>query len=459
MVAVKVNPAKTTHIAVAPSSASGNSQLAITVPAGAVPAGSTVVVAQLPTGLPPLYRVHGQLEVLSAAEAGRLNAHTSGASHPLPVHFLDIDSIYFGIYVNSQEVLHFNSPIAITITNPAIGTSNLVYVSSANTWVRDTSAHIVPGSATLQLKTDAAIEVINLLGSDVTVHYADNGGTGRFEAVREAKGVDIALPSGLGLHKFGQQFIGWSVSGRAPILASPYLVSKAVTLKAVWEPARLNTITYISNGGFGHEPSRRVFGNGVITLPRGSHLARNGYILVGWSLNGHLPALASPYFVTTSANLRAIWLPAKPVYLHYSLNGGRGRVTTVMVHGAGLVQLNRGAVLHRAGYHFAGWSLNGHLPAVHSPFDLTATTTLRAIWVRSAIVIHYSANGGRGMVPPVQSDGGSVLLSTGHGLSRPGYRFAGWSRNGKLPSLHSPLRLGASTVLKAIWIKSSHSTL
>ena len=58
VVAVKVNPAKTTHIAVAPSSASGNSQLAITVPAGAVPAGSTVVVAQLPTGLPPLYRVH-----------------------------------------------------------------------------------------------------------------------------------------------------------------------------------------------------------------------------------------------------------------------------------------------------------------------------------------------------------------------------------------------------------------
>ena len=439
--------------------AANNASVSASVPAGLVPGGgpATLVIAQIPAGIPALYRVNGRLEVLSAAQYGRLRSHTSGTgSSIVPQRFVTVDAFYVQVLNDSgQPVTNWLHAITVTVTDSHIATTNKVFVTRNLTWYQDPSAQLAPGRAVLTLNTSRVFQIINPLGANVTVTYSANGGTGAAESVSIPSGASITLPTGVGLVRHGYQFVGWSLNGLRPALTSPYLVRGAETLKAIWVRSTKNAITYNVNGGHGVVASQTVKGNALVNLPTGNGLRRNGFVFSGWSLSGTPPALHSPYFVTGSVTLKAIWLKAQIVYLFYESNGGTGTVPAVTVHGSGLVQLSTGATLHRKGYVFAGWSVTGQEPALVSPYDLTTSTNVKAIWIKpTTFTLTYRVKGVHSSVHPVSVTVPTLVsLDSGVHLHRKGYTFVGWSTNGRAPVLPGSYYLTQSTTLQAVWQK------
>ena len=450
-----INANGTTTLTAAPSSATNNVGVTLIIPPGTVPPGTFAVIAALPSGIAALYRVNGRLEVLTSYQAQRLHARLARTTRVLPVNFTDVFSFYMGIYFqgSKREVVRFNHPLHMKFTGPTIFSSSIMYETYKTTWVRDPRAKIANGRASIALNTDRGVELINLLGHNVTLRYNDHGGRGVVAPLTVAAGTAVTLDSGRGVTLKGYQFVGWSRNGRLPALASPYLVKVTQTLQAIWITPRNNVVRFEDNGGMGRVKSIRVHGNATITLPTGVNLQRNGYVFAGWSSSGSLPVVTGPYLVTRNVVFRAVWLRNVAVELFYNTNGGRGAVPPVVVHGSGLIRLSDGRGVKRSGYVFAGWSSSGSLPAVASPFDLTATTTLRAIWITPrSITLRYDSNAGRGHVPSVSASTATIVqLNSGYALHRKGYAFAGWSLNGTFPVLAGTYYLTQSTVLKAVW--------
>jgi hypothetical protein len=137
--------------------------------------------------------------------------------------------------------------------------------------------------------------------------------------------------------------------------------------------------------------------------------------------------------------------------LRYRVTHQGGHVRSVTTKGDQYVTLNSGQGLSRAGWVFAGWSLNGHLPAVIDTYPLTGDVTLVSIW-RRTVAVAFDLNGGTGIVPtqnvPVDT---AVALNPGVGLTRTGYVFEGWSTSGDLPALGRSLFVRHTTRLRAIW--------
>jgi len=442
-------------VSVAPSTATGGATLQITAPANVIPAGATVDVAAVPSTFIALYRVNGRLEVLTKDQVRRLNAHVSSAA-ALPVHFANIDSFYVGVYQGTTEVTKFNGSLTVTVQNPNIAASNIVYETYGTSWKLDKKAVVAPGSVTVSLNTDRAFDVINLLGANVTLTYNDNGGAGIIAPVTVASGTQVTLSNGSTITRKGYQFAGWSTTGQAPALTSPYLLMTSLTVKAIWQLQHTNVLTYDDNGGSGVVPPYRVSGNANVILNSGATLQRSGYVFAGWSTTGLYPALTSPYFLTGSVTLKAIWNKATTVYLFYQVTApATGKVSPVQIHGSGIIRLNDGRTLKNPGFVFGGWSLNGHLPSLTSPLDLTSTTTVQAIWVKpTSFTLHYNANRGRGSVRPVKTRGTALVeLDSGLGLHRKGYTFVGWSTTGQAPVLAGTYYLTGNVTLKAVWAK------
>ena len=440
---------------VASTSASGGATLQITAPANVIPAGATVDVAAVPSTFIALYRVNGHIEVLTKDQVQRLRAHVSTAA-ALPVHFANIASFYVGVYQGTTEVTKFNGVLTVTLQNPNIAPSNIVYQTSGNTWKLDKRAIVTAGSVTITLNTDRAFDVINLLGANVTVSYSNNGGRGSVAPLTVPSGTQVTLAGGTSITRKGFQFEGWSTTGQPPALTSPYLVTSSLALKAIWQTEQTNVVTYNDNGGVGIVRPLRIRGNASVNLNSGATLQRSGYVFAGWSTTGLYPALTSPYFVTGSVTLKAIWNKATTVYLFYHVAApATGKVAPVQIHGSGIIRLNDGHGLANPGYVFGGWSLNGHLPSLTSPLDLTSTTTVQAIWVKpSTLTLRYDVNRGRGVVLPVRRHGNALVeLNTGQTLHHRGYTFVGWSISGTAPVLPGTYYLTGNVTLKAVWAK------
>jgi len=442
-------------INVPPSSSTGGSTVQITAPASVLPPGAVVSLSSIPSTFIALYRVNGHLVVLTQDQVRRIRAHVSSAA-ALPVRFANIASFYVGAYQGTTEVTKFNGVLTVTVKNPNIVSSNIVYQTYGKTWKLDKKAVVAPGSVTVSLNTDRAFDVINLLGADVTLRYDANGGRGHVASLKVPSGTQVTLPSGSGLTRKGFQFAGWSTTGQLPALTNPFLATASTVLKAIWQRAVTNVLTYNDNGGTGVVPPVRILGNADLILNSGSTLQRSGYVFAGWSTTGLYPALTSPYYLTSSVTLKAIWNKATTVYLFYRVTApATGKVSPVQVHGSGIIRLNDGHGLANPGYLFGGWSLSGRLPSLTSPLDLTSTTTVQAIWVKpTSFTLRYDLNGGRGIVRSVHARVNALVdLDAGLSLHRRGYSFVGWSTSGQAPVLAGTYYLTGNVTLKAVWAK------
>ena len=423
--------------------------------------GDTLVIASPPTSLPPLYYLNGATTFSATLAPSRPHVEpVSPGIEAAAVSVQFLASVYIGVYVGRKELTKkYSHPITVSLIAKSISGADTLFESNGLKWANATGDKFTKGTVKINLSTNHALQLVHVVRGLMSVTFVDNGGTGVVRSVAVSKGSRVDLPS-QGVTRAGYRLDGWSLTGRAPVLKSPYRVSKNVILYAVWSRLVVGKarITLVADGGSGSLAPLHALVGTTITLPSGKTLVRHGYYFVGWSRSGHSPVLLSRYLVSASVTLKAVWARGVPVIdtVTFVDNGGHGTIALQRVDQGERVLLPTQGV-NRLGYHLVGWSLTGHAPVVRNVYLVTHSVILLAVW-KVASTANYSVefliNGGEGTVQNAEGPIGTlVTLPSGAGLTRSGYRFGGWSVTGLAPALAGPLVIEGNITLRAIWVK------
>ncbi len=429
------------------------------VPKGTFSKGYTLVLAAPPASLPALYYLDGATTFSSTRGPSR--AHVSPVSPGIEAAALSVHnlaSVYVGVYFKKKErTKKFVHPVTVTFSSPSISKKDSLFETKGFRWSSAQGAKVAKGYASINLTTNHALALVQVLKNLDTVSFEDNGGTGVVKSVTVSSGSRLKLPV-TGVTRAGYQLAGWSLTGQPPVVKSPYQVKRNLVLKAVWSVVVANrvTISFADNGGVGTVTPMSVVVGRPVDLPGGNRLVRRGYHFVGWSVSAHSPVIPMVYRATRSITLVAKWAPGNPVTetLTYLTNGGVGAVGSQQVlEGSAVVLPAKG--VSRVGYRFVGWSADGREPVIASPYLVTQSVILLAVWARESSAtysVQFLVNGGQGAVQNASGTIGTlVTLPTGAGLSRSGFTFMGWSVTGSGAALPSTIVIKGDLVLKAIW--------
>ena len=118
----------------------------------------------------------------------------------------------------------------------------------------------------------------------------------------------------------------------------------------------------------------------------------------------------------------------------FDKNGANGQAPASMnvSSGASFIAPNAGAMT-KTGYHFTGWAKQANAqtadyPAGASVTDITANTTLYAVWTANDYQVVFHANGGTGTMQPQSfTYGDAAKALTANAFTRTGYTFSGWA--------------------------------
>jgi uncharacterized repeat protein (TIGR02543 family) len=276
----------------------------------------------------------------------------------------------------------------------------------------------------------------------------------------KVSGSKFTVAEDTGITRAGFTLLGWrdGVTTYAP--GDTYTMSNFnVVFNAVWTPVVARTITYANPGATGTPPIQSpVATGGSFVVAAGAGLIRVGFTFTGWSDGSKLYAPGDTYDVgAQNVLLTAQWVPTVLRTVTYLLNTGVG-VTPVQASVASGTRfiVATSAGITRIGFSLSGWSdsTGTYLPGSQYTVG-AANVTLTAIWVPAvARTVTYSLGGGVGPVPtqtPV-AEGASFRLASAFGITRAGFRFAGWN-NGTATYLAGGLyKMGATeVVLTAVW--------
>jgi len=191
-------------------------------------------------------------------------------------------------------------------------------------------------------------------------------------------------------------------------------------------------IDFDSNGGRGTVPAPiKVKTGDNITLPDGKGLTKDGYVFGGWSAyyadSYDIYDVGSSFTVMSRyISFYAKWIPLYTVT--FSGNGGRGTVPAPITVASGTdITLPSGDGLTKDGYVFGGWS---HFYNAGDTYTVTYNIELYAVWI-PVYTVTFNSNGGSGTVPSISAtEGSSITLPDGKGLTKSGYYFSGWINSG-----------------------------
>ena len=153
------------------------------------------------------------------------------------------------------------------------------------------------------------------VGTQYTVTYDANGGTGTVDPATVDAGASVNLSDGTGLTApTGKEFAGWATTSTATTsdVASPYTPTADITIYAVWadETVTQYTVTYDVNGGTGTVAPATVDAGDSVNLDDGTGLtAPTGKQFAGWATTdtATVADVASPYTPTADITIYAVW--------------------------------------------------------------------------------------------------------------------------------------------------------
>ena len=151
------------------------------------------------------------------------------------------------------------------------------------------------------------------VGTQYTVSYDANGGTGSVASVTVEAGVSVNLSDGTGLTApSGKEFAGWATTESATTsdVASPYTPTADVTLYAVWADVATYTVTYDVNGGTGTVAPATVDVGDSVNLDDGTGITPpSGKQFAGWATtdDATVADVTSPYTPTADITIYAVW--------------------------------------------------------------------------------------------------------------------------------------------------------
>ena len=216
-------------------------------------------------------------------------------------------------------------------------------------------------------------------------------------------------------------------------------------------------ISYIGNGGSGVPQGQS--GNGWITLST-DQPTRTGYTFLGWSENRTASSAqyvpGASFYLTKDTVLYAVW--EKALTLKYNANGGTD--APAQLTGNGWVSLSITEPT-RSGYTFLGWSESSTASlaqyASGDLLNLTANTTLYAVWKANTYTVYFDAQGGT-----CSTSSKTVTYNSTYGTlptpTRSGYTFDGWytsASGGTQITASSKVTITANQTLYAHWTSSA----
>lgn len=293
-------------------------------------------------------------------------------------------------------------------------------------------------------------------GTAQTLAYHGNGATGGNTAVQSGKTGDELTTNANGFTRDGYTFVRWDTAkdgsgtayGEGKNGVSQYTMKPAGNdLYAIWK-ANPATIQY--RNGYpnttGSTPDTTGSTGDTVTVSQNG-FDRPGYTFTGWSTSKRGdPSLNPGDKHTLEPGTTTVWAQwkANPAHLVYNSNIGSIGSETKTVDG--VVDQTVKTIdnpFDRPGYTFSGWNTqaDGKGKAYDPGADCTLTandkstpkntSVLYAQWTINKVTLKFDPNGGVGGYPSINTDAfGSVTIpkdAKEPKVTRPGFRFTGWS--------------------------------
>lgn len=312
-------------------------------------------------------------------------------------------------------------------------------------------------------------------GNAQTLTYHGNGATGGNTAAQSGKTGDELTTNANGFTRDGYTFVRWDTAkdgsgtayGEGKNGVSQYVMKPAGNdLYAIWK-ANPATIQYRNDwpNTTGSTPDTTGNTGDTVTISQNS-FDRPGYTFTGWSTSKRGdPSLQPGDKHTLEPGTTTVWAQwkANPAHLVYNSNIGTVGSETKTVDG--VVDQTVKTITNpfdRPGYTFSGWNTQadgkGKAYATGADYVLTAndkstpknTSVLYAQWKINGASLKFNPNGGIGHVDDVTGDAFSTVTIPGDAkepkITRPGYRFVGWSTEKNPPAGSTFLQPGEGKV-------------
>lgn len=312
-------------------------------------------------------------------------------------------------------------------------------------------------------------------GNAQTLTYHGNGATGGNTAAQSGKTGDELTTNANGFTRDGYTFVRWDTAkdgsgtayGEGKNGVSQYVMKPAGNdLYAIWK-ANPATIQYRNDwpNTTGSTPDTTGNTGDTVTISQNS-FDRPGYTFTGWSTSKRGDSSLQPGDKhTLEPRTTTVWAQwkADPAHLVYNSNIGTVGSETKTVDG--VVDQTVKTITNpfdRPGYTFSGWNTQadgkGKAYATGADYVLTAndkstpknTSVLYAQWKINGASLKFNPNGGIGHVDDVTGDAFSTVTIPGDAkepkITRPGYRFVGWSTEKNPPAGSTFLQPGEGKV-------------
>ena len=306
-----------------------------------------------------------------------------------------------------------------------------------------------------------------------TLTYHGNGATGGNTAAQSGHTGDELTTNANGFTRDGYTFVRWDTAkdgsgtayGEGKNGVGRYTMKPAGNdLYAIWQ-ANPASIRYRDDwGATGSTPDTTgVTGQNVTIAQNG--FTRPGYTFTGWARDRRTdPSLQPGGRYTLTPGTTTLWAQwkADPAHLIYNSNSGS---TSQTRRTDGVVDQTLTVIANpftRTGYTFSGWNTQadgkGKAYATGADYVLTAndkstpknTSVLYAQWKINGASLKFNPNGGIGHVDDVTGDAFSTVTIPGDAkepkITRPGYRFVGWSTEKNPPAGSTFLQPGEGKV-------------
>lgn len=308
-----------------------------------------------------------------------------------------------------------------------------------------------------------------------TLTYHGNGATGGNTAAQSGHTGDELTTNANGFTRDGYTFVRWDTAkdgsgtayGEGKNGVSQYVMKPAGNdLYAIWK-ANPATIQYRNDwpNTTGSTPDTTGNTGDTVTISQNS-FDRPGYTFTGWSTSKRGdPSLQPGDKHTLEPRTTTVWAQwkADPAHLVYNSNIGTVGSETKTVDG--VVDQTVKTITNpfdRPGYTFSGWNTQadgkGKAYATGADYVLTTndkstpknTSVLYAQWKINGASLKFNPNGGIGHVDDVTGDAFSTVTIPGDAkepkITRPGYRFVGWSTEKNPPAGSTFLQPGEGKV-------------
>lgn len=293
-------------------------------------------------------------------------------------------------------------------------------------------------------------------GTAQTLAYHGNGATGGKTDPQSGKTGDELTTNANGFTRDGYTFVRWDTAkdgsgtayGEGKNGVSQYTMKPAGNdLYAIW---KANPASIVYRNGYpnttGSTPDTTGSTGDTVTVSQNG-FDRPGYTFTGWSTSKRGdPSLNPGDKHTLEPGTTTVWAQwkANPAHLVYNSNIGSIGSETKTVDG--VVDQTVKTIdnpFDRPGYTFSGWNTQadgkGKAYDPGADYTLTAndkstpknTSVLYAQWTINKVTLKFDPNGGVGGYPSINTDAfGSVTIpkdAKEPKVTRPGFRFTGWS--------------------------------